>query len=131
MAENQTLPLNFSRNYSSNEVHHELPLNMSVDQHKKALQDKNNEMNKAIPIKEYSNKFLRSMTYKLKGEPPQRKINTQQRFNVILKKKNVLNKNLSKENNPKLEDNWMESHHDQAMIKVSRFYRSKRENVKT
>jgi hypothetical protein len=60
------------------------------------LQDKDNEMNKAIPIKEYCNKFLRSMTYKPRAEPPSRRLNTHQRFYVILKKKNVLTKNLPK-----------------------------------
>jgi hypothetical protein len=97
MVENQTLPLDFFKTFYSQQAPRELQLNMSAEQPKKVLQDKDNEMNKAIvPIKEYSNKFLRSMTYKTKGEPPSRKINTQQRFNLILKKKNALGKNLPK-----------------------------------
>ncbi len=68
MVENQTLPLDFSKTFYSHEAPNELLLNMSAEQPKKVLQDKDNEMNKAIvPIKEYSNKFLRSMTYKTKG----------------------------------------------------------------
>lgn len=110
MVENQTLPLDFSKTFSSHHVHSDLSLHMSAEQAKKVLQDKDNEMNKAIvPIKEYSNKFLRSMAYKPKAEPPGRKINTQQRFNLILKKKNALGKNLPKENHAKIEEHLTES----------------------
>jgi hypothetical protein len=105
MVENQTLPLDFSKTFYSHQAPPDLPLHMSAEQTKKVLQDKDNEMNKAIvPIKEYSNKFLRSLTYKPKGEPPCRKINTQQRFNLILKKKNALNKNLPKESISRMEE---------------------------
>ena len=96
MTENQTLTFDLSRTFYSHQTNQEMPLNISVDHSKKVLQDKDNEMNKAIPIKEYSNKFLRSMTYKPRAEPPYRRFNTQQRFNVILKKKNVLAKNQPK-----------------------------------
>lgn len=103
MVENQTLPLDLSKTFYSHQALSDLPLCMSAEQAKKVLQDKDNDMSKAIvPIKEYSNKFLRSVTYKPKGEPPARKINTQQRFNLILKKKNVLNKNLPKENKSRI-----------------------------
>jgi hypothetical protein len=96
MTENQTLAFDLSRTFYSHQTRQEIALDISIDHSKKVLQDKDNEMNKAIPIKEYSNKFLRSMTYKPRAEPPSRRLNTQQRFNVILKKKNVLTKNLPK-----------------------------------
>ena len=96
MTENQTLTIDLSRTFYSHQTNQEMPLNISVDHSKKVLQDKDNEMNKAIPIKEYSNKFLRSMTYKPRAEPPCRRFNTQQRFNVILKKKIALVKNQPK-----------------------------------
>lgn len=104
MVENQTLPLDFCKTFYSHEAPCDLPLHISGEMVKKVLQEKDNEMNKGIiPIKEYSNKFLRSITYKPKKEPPGRKINTQQRFNLILKKKNALSKNLPKENHPRME----------------------------
>lgn len=96
MTENQTLAFDLSRTFYSHQTRQEIALDISIDHSKKVLQDKDNEMNKAIPIKEYSNKFLRSMTYKPRAEPPSRRLNTQQRFNVILKKKNILTKNLPK-----------------------------------